>query len=444
MLVLLFWVAHVLRFYGRDWFPFEREIPPFPEFRWVLFVLMPFAPIILELQGYYVHPLQKTFRKSLWQVVRAGGILLLLLAACSFFFKLAIPSRAVLLLFATLALPGLLFRERLTVFWLRKRGKTERLRENVLLAGSISDIAALRLSLTADELIDMEIVAEHDLENQPVSTLIESLHRSSVSRVIFAGGHSHLNKLQDAIAACETEGVEAWLLADFIKTHIARPDFDVFGRRPMIVFRTTPALSWALLIKGFIDFVGALILLIATSPLFLIAAIGIRFTSPGPVFFRQQRAGRHGRPFMMFKFRSMHSDAEMRRAELESFNEMTGPVFKVTKDPRVTPFGRWLRKTSIDELPQLINVLRGDMSLVGPRPLPIYEVEKFENTAQRRRLSVKPGLTCLWQVSGRNEVSSFHDWVRLDLDYIDNWSLWLDFKILLKTIPTVLLGFGAK
>ncbi len=140
----------------------------------------------------------------------------------------------------------------------------------------------------------------------------------------------------------------------------------------------------------------------------------------------------------------MHTDAEMRRAELESFNQMRGPVFKINNDPRTTKVGRWLRKTSIDELPQLLNVLQGSMSLVGPRPLPLYEVEKFENTAQRRRLSVKPGLTCLWQVSGRNEVKDFSDWVKLDLKYIDNWSIWLDLTILARTVPVVLFGSGAR
>jgi exopolysaccharide biosynthesis polyprenyl glycosylphosphotransferase len=197
------------------------------------------------------------------------------------------------------------------------------------------------------------------------------------------------------------------------------------------------------MLKGIIDRTLAFLLLIPSSVLFLIATIGIKLTSPGPVIFRQTRAGLHGKPFTMYKFRSMHSDAEMRRAELEVFNEMSGPVFKVDNDPRITKFGSWLRRTSIDELPQLINVLRGHMSLVGPRPLPIYEVEKFENAAQRRRLSVKPGLTCLWQVSGRNNVSDFRDWVKLDLQYIDNWSIWLDLLILLKTIPVVLLRKGA-
>jgi lipopolysaccharide/colanic/teichoic acid biosynthesis glycosyltransferase len=145
----------------------------------------------------------------------------------------------------------------------------------------------------------------------------------------------------------------------------------------------------------------------------------------------------------MYKFRSMQTNAEMQRAELAAFNQMSGPVFKLENDPRITGIGQILRRTSLDELPQLLNVLRGDMSLVGPRPLPLYEVEKFESPAQRRRLSMKPGLTCLWQISGRNEVKNFDQWVKLDLEYIDNWSLLLDVRILMKTVPAVLFGAGA-
>jgi len=176
----------------------------------------------------------------------------------------------------------------------------------------------------------------------------------------------------------------------------------------------------------------------------ILVAVAIKLTSPGPVFFRQQRSGLNGRPFTMLKFRSMVTDAEQRRHELEVLNEMSGPVFKVTHDPRVTPIGRLLRKFSLDELPQLLNVARGDMSLVGPRPLPVDEVRRFDELAHRRRLSVKPGITCLWQISGRNNVTDFKDWVRLDLEYIDNWSLWLDLRILARTVPVVLLGTGAK
>jgi lipopolysaccharide/colanic/teichoic acid biosynthesis glycosyltransferase len=176
----------------------------------------------------------------------------------------------------------------------------------------------------------------------------------------------------------------------------------------------------------------------------LAAAIAIKVTSRGPVLFRQERAGLNGKPFVMYKFRSMVTNAEQLKQELARLNEMSGPVFKVTDDPRVTKVGRVLRKRSIDEFPQLFNVLRLEMSLVGPRPLPLDEVRRFDDLSHRRRLSVRPGLTCTWQVSGRNDVKDFKDWVRMDLEYIDKWSLWLDIKILWRTIWVVLLGRGAR
>jgi exopolysaccharide biosynthesis polyprenyl glycosylphosphotransferase len=261
--------------------------------------------------------------------------------------------------------------------------------------------------------------------------------------VLFAAQHVHFSKIEEAVQACETEGVEAWIAADFFQTAIARPTFDVLGGRLMLVFHSTPQASWELLCKGVVDRVGALVLLLISLPLWLVAVLAIRFSSKGPVFFRQERAGHYGKPFIMWKFRTMHMGAESQRFGLEAHNEMDGPVFKITNDPRIFAFGRWLRRTSIDELPQLINVLRGEMSLVGPRPLPVYEIQRIEKHAQRRRLSVKPGLTCLWQVTGRNGIKNFEEWVALDLKYIDNWSFWLDLKILAQTLPAVIRGSGA-
>jgi len=444
ILIFCFWLAHIIRSSISMWFPSVYDIPNFNDFKWVLFILMPFGPIVLEMQGFYSHVLQKKVLRSTMQLGRAAVVLGLVIAMSGFFFRYTIPSRAVLLIFAPLSLVALLVRERITIAQIRRKASSGQFRESVLLAGTPGDLNQLEKSLTPEQLADIEIMARVDIEVEPISSLVESLHIHSVSRVIFAGGHSHLNRLQEAIAACEVEGVEVWLLADFIKTSIARPDFDSIGDRPMLVFRTTPDVSWALLIKGLIDRVGAFLMLLPASFAMVCAAIVIKVTSPGPVIFRQVRAGKHGKPFTMYKFRTMVTDAEMLQSELQVFNLMSGPVFKLDRDPRVTPVGRFLRKWSIDELPQLLNVLQGHMSLVGPRPLPIYEVEKFENTAQRRRLSVKPGLTCLWQVSGRNQVTDFHEWVRLDLKYIDNWSIWLDIKILIMTVPAVLLGLGAK
>jgi len=215
----------------------------------------------------------------------------------------------------------------------------------------------------------------------------------------------------------------------------------------MLVLRSTPELSWGLMAKQIIDQTGSLLVIVATLPLWIIAAIGIKIASPGaPVLFSQMRAGRYGKPFRMWKFRTMVHNAEelLDQIKKDHGNQMDGPVFKLDNDPRIFPFGSLLRKLSIDELPQLLNVLTGDMSLVGPRPLPLYEVEAFCVISHRRRLSVKPGITCEWQVGGRNRITSFEEWVEMDLRYIDNWSLWLDFQILLKTIPAVFFAKGAK
>lgn len=442
LLAVSFWAAYVLRQFGQYWFGLD-PLGSFSASQWMVFIIMPLGPILLELQGFYSNPLQKSLSTSISQMFGAALWIALLVSGCVIFFRLQVPSRAVLPLFGLLALLLLLLRERASIILLRRRARNGTSREPVLLAGSPKDIKALRQTLTPVQLIEMDIVGEIDIERQPTSELIDALHRHSVNRVIFTGGHANMSQLQQAIGACEIEGVEAWLVANFIKTAIAKPTFDVLGSVPMLVFRTTPSVSWSLLVKGIIDRVGALLLLLTTSPLMLVAFVGIKLTSPGAVIFSQQRGGKNGRPFTMYKFRSMTTDAEMRQAELAGQNEMSGPVFKVGKDPRITPFGRWLRKTSVDELPQLLNVLLGDMSLVGPRPLPLYEVANFENDAQRRRLSVKPGLTCLWQISGRSKVQVFEEWVQLDLEYIDNWSVWLDIKILLKTIPAVLFGSGA-
>ncbi len=442
LIVLAFWGAHTIRYMGPNWG--LAPILPFRDFQWLLFVLVPFGPICLEAQGYYEHPARKTFGKSLAQIGRSSLVLGLIIALCSYFLRLALESRAVMPLFAVLATVLLLVRQAVSAARYRRRVKTGALREEIILAGTGEDMRNFRQGFTAEQKMELEVIQEIDVEKQPVNELVEALHEHSVGRVMFVGGHSQLGVLQEYIAVCEIEGVEAWLAADFIRTSIARPDFDAFGNRPMLVFRAAPSISWALLIKHMFDRAAALLFILLFSWLLLVIAIAIKLTSPGPIIFRQARGGKNGRKFMMFKFRTMVTDAEMQRDELARMNQMSGPVFKVEKDPRVTRIGRFLRRTSLDELPQLWNVVRGEMSLVGPRPLPMYEVKKFETTAQRRRLSMKPGLTCLWQVSGRNNITSFDQWVKLDLDYIDNWNLWLDAKILMKTVPVVLFGWGAK
>jgi exopolysaccharide biosynthesis polyprenyl glycosylphosphotransferase len=236
-------------------------------------------------------------------------------------------------------------------------------------------------------------------------------------------------------------GILVRLDTDVFDLKFVRRHAEDTGGLPQIVASNNSIDGWQLLIKRIVDSVGSLALLILFSPLFLIVTILVKLTSSGPVIFAQTRVGLNKRQFTMYKFRTMVPGADLIQKQFAHLNEMTGPVFKIKNDPRVTPIGRILRKTSIDELPQLFNVLKGDMSLVGPRALPVRDYECFREDWHRRRFSVPPGITCLWQVHGRNSIS-FEQWMLLDMQYIDRWSLWLDLKILALTIPAVFKGSG--
>jgi exopolysaccharide biosynthesis polyprenyl glycosylphosphotransferase len=249
-------------------------------------------------------------------------------------------------------------------------------------------------------------------------------------------------EIQFTITTCERAGVEAkYLLSDIFELALAKPAVEPEGTSPVVRMKVVQD-DARMLVKRAIDVAGALSALCVLAPLLLAVAAAIRVTSPGPAVFVQERYGLRKRRFRMYKFRTMVHDAETLQAGLESLNEVKGPAFKIRNDPRVTSLGCVLRKTSFDELPQLFNVLRGEMSLVGPRPLPARDVSRFERAALMRRFSVKPGLTCLWQVNGRSDTD-FERWINLDLKYIDEWSLGLDLKILCQTVPTVLSGRGA-
>lgn len=244
------------------------------------------------------------------------------------------------------------------------------------------------------------------------------------------------------VSECGKQGVLVRFFADIFKPGRGRITTDTFDGSPVMTLYSSPVQGMARFLKRAIDVVFTVAILTVVSPVLLIAAFLIEAGSPGPVFFIQDRVGLNKRRFRLYKFRTMVSDAERKQAELEHLNEVTGPVFKIRNDPRITKVGRFLRKTSIDELPQLFNVLKGDMSLVGPRPLPVRDYEGFSEDWHRRRFSVRPGITCLWQVNGRSSLP-FDRWMELDMAYIDNWSVWLDLKILLKTVPAVLQGSGA-
>jgi exopolysaccharide biosynthesis polyprenyl glycosylphosphotransferase len=264
------------------------------------------------------------------------------------------------------------------------------------------------------------------------------LRNHVVDEAIFAVSKETLARLEEVFLMCEEEGVKTRVMLNFFPHVTSKVHLEALHDVPLLTFTTTPQNEYLLFIKNVLDVSMAALGIVLLSPVLLTVALLVRLTSKGPVIFRQTRCGLGGRKFVLYKFRSMIEDAEESRQQLEHLNLMSGPVFKARNDPRVIPIGRFLRKFSIDELPQLYNILRGDMSFVGPRPPIPQEVEKYERW-QRRRLRMKPGLTCLWQVSGRNQID-FDEWMRMDLLYIDNWSLLLDFKIFLKTIPIVLLG----
>jgi exopolysaccharide biosynthesis polyprenyl glycosylphosphotransferase len=267
------------------------------------------------------------------------------------------------------------------------------------------------------------------------------LRDNVIDEVIVACPRSMLGSIGPVVGVCAAAGVPITLLSDLFGDYLPPPQVTSFGALAALSFAPVHHSGPMLMVKRCVDVVGAAILLIATAPIMALATIAIKMTSPGPLFFRQVRCGRNGRPFEMLKLRTMQADAEARKAELMQLNEMDGPVFKIRHDPRITTVGRALRRWSIDEIPQFLNVLKGDMSLVGPRPPVPVEVAEYA-TFDRRRLSMRPGITCLWQVSGRNTIG-FEGWVKLDLEYIDSWSLVNDLKILLRTIPAALKGTGS-
>jgi exopolysaccharide biosynthesis polyprenyl glycosylphosphotransferase len=275
-----------------------------------------------------------------------------------------------------------------------------------------------------------------------VSDLPDIIENNVVDEIIFVGDRPSLDVLDRVLELCSEQGIRTRVAADFFPAKVTNLSMEFLESVPVITFSSAPEHAPSLLVKRILDVVISAVLLLILLPFLVIIGALVKLTSRGPIIYRQVRCGLFGRKFCLYKIRSMFDGAEDVLWEIRHLNEMDGPVFKMRNDPRVTRLGRFLRKSSIDELPQFWNVLKGDMSLVGPRaPLP-DEVKEYTRW-QRRRLSVKPGITCLWQVSGRNEID-FHEWMKLDLHYIDNWSLLLDLKILLRTFPVVLFGKGAR
>lgn len=420
---------------------------------WLPLLGIPLLWLTASRTGAYRYSPGQRDAATLWALLKAFVYVSVLLGTAVFLLQTKEVSRAVFFLFVGLGFL-LVGGVRAILGRLARISRSARAEtKNLLIVGTGPEALEIRQKLDAHpEYLQRVVGFVHgpgqDTAPEAIAPILgdfpemESLaERHHVDDVIFALPFEQALACQNQLLWCEEVGITVHLRTDFVRTLFAKTFPTELDGTPMLTVSPVPRDPVALLLKRTIDFAGSLLGLLALSPLLLGIAAAIRVTSPGPILFRQRRVGLNGRIFVMLKFRSMYADAERRRRDLLDQNEVSGPVFKMKRDPRITPVGRILRKFSLDELPQLWNVLVGDMSLVGPRPPIQDEVKQYERW-QRRRLSMRPGITCLWQVSGRNNVA-FDEWMKLDLAYIDNWSLKLDFEILLRTVPAVVFARGA-
>lgn len=427
------------------------QLGAFRDCAWLLAVIVPTWIWLLWREGAYNSLRSKSYSDVLWEIFDANLYGCLGLTVFIFLAKPNHPGRLffILFFFASFFILAL-WRTAMLYYAHRAWSRGVNIR-NVLIIGSGRRARKLAQMLRVATHLGYRVtgfVDEPSLKGQTVDdlgTVVGSfddlagiLDKSVVDEVFFVLPMKMFYLLEDIVFVCERTGHQVSFAADFLDTTVARPVLGDLGGLPMVSFKSTPSAEWPLMIKRGIDLIASAGALAVLSPLMLLIAAAIKVTSPGPVLFRQERSTLNGRVFTMYKFRTMVVDAEQRLAALKEKNEMGGPVFKMTNDPRITPLGRFLRRTSLDELPQFINVLTGEMSLVGPRPPLPSEVARYERW-QRRRLSMRPGLTCIWQVNGRNNID-FERWMEMDLEYIDQWSLRLDIKLLLKTIPALLHG----
>jgi exopolysaccharide biosynthesis polyprenyl glycosylphosphotransferase len=441
----LFAIALLAAYFLRASFPWLdlHALEPLHDYLWALPVVALLGPLVLASQGFYDPPSVSTRLGTAFVILRSCTFTVIGLILFLFIVREQL-ARSVIMLVGLIGGTLVYLRHEATA-WIDLRDFAQaQFRRRVLWVGSPEENERLREALTRTERAGIEDAGEFDPATHPADDFARHLHDKAINVVILNLAGVDRTQASRVLLACAHEGVEVLVRPGLLALPSPRVTVDLFGGEAVFFYRAQSAPHSHLFVKQACDYLVGGILLVLSAPLIGLIALAIRLTSKGPVIYRQVRAGLNGRPFTMLKFRSMAAGAEQQQAELAPLNEMRGPVFKVSNDPRVTPLGRFLRRHSLDELPQLWNVMRGEMSLVGPRPLPVEEVKRFDSDLHRRRLSVKPGLTCLWQISGRNDIADFTDWVRLDLAYIDNWSLWLDFKILLSTIPVALFGKGAR
>ena len=453
--------AFVLAFLIRLWAGQDdwQRAGPIHLFRLYLPVLLA-AVVIFPLLGYILGAYKQVElrrpREIATDIVKMAALGLLTLFSALFLLQGHFVSRSFLFLFAVLQFLLLGTSRWLLLIggtWLRSRPEQRR---HFIIVGSGNGAAEVATLLEAGERFGLSLLGFIHIGNEPPTSpaglrraysvlpkeqLVKMLHNRIVDEVVFAVEKEELLELEPLMQQCEQEGVRIRIQLDFLPKGFSHIFVEHLAHVPLLTLASTPQNDFALLFKRTVDVIVSILSLLVLSPVLLILTLLVKLTSKGPALFRQIRCGLGGRQFVLLKFRSMVVNADELLADLSELNEAEAPLFKMRNDPRCTKLGRWMRMFSMDELPQLWNILRGDMSLVGPRPPLPQEVEQYQPW-QRRRLRMRPGLTCLWALEGRSQLR-FERLTRLDLLYIDNWSVWLDLKILLKTIPTVLSGRGA-
>ncbi len=465
-LILMIAIYFSLSYFRGSWESFLRAITGYPfniqdvahlkEQGWVFLVILLSLFISLKLNRIYQLDLFTKWYQITYHSIKSVGIGLGIAAIFFYFFSVFNVNRSLFFGFGGLFVlyqisKEIVFRQYLVDKYYRKNplaallvcgaSDTQRWLDDFNLRPFSSVILKGILLTEGDKDSVPEIL--HDKIIGQIESLAPHLTQGTYDLVVLAESRERTITSQKVLSICEEQGIEVWYFDDFLSPLVSRPIVDEYGGKPVVVFKMAQHYEGQFIVKRFFDLGLSLFLIILLSPLYLIISLAIKLSSQGPIFFVQSRTGYRGKPFAMIKFRTMTLDAEDQLPELRPQNEIKGPVFKSGNDPRITPMGKFMRRFSLDELPQVFNVLKGEMSMVGPRPLPVYETENFEAFKDHRRYSVLPGVTGLWQVSGRNKIDDFSEWVRLDLEYIDHWSLWLDISILLRTIPTVLSGDGA-
>jgi len=449
----------VLSFYGAFYFRamlfsnvLLREAWRLGSYMWFLWTVVPLWVLLLAYERAYFSLERKSLKDLIIPTTKAVLEGFLIVLAVLFFAKIFAKSRLFFIVFAVSNILLLLFVRWLTYLVQARIFRNPPFYHNVLIVGTGRKANEVGQFFKGHSHWGMKIEGFLNIANEKpvvekgkiigsINDLSSLLRSLPIDWVVFTLPFRESNTMMKGIKICKELGVLAsCLISEFFPSEDANLSLEIYGNLPLVNFRTTSVKKWELLLKGILDRLLGATMLIAFLPLYAGVALAIKLTSKGAVLFKQERCGVNGRRFIFYKFRTMVSDAESKKEGLSHLNPKK-IVFKITNDPRITKVGKFLRRSSIDELPQLFNVLRGDMSFVGPRPPVPDEVNMYEDW-QRRKLSMKPGLTCLWQVNGRAELD-FDEWLKLDLEYIDTWSLSLDMKILARTIPAVLSRKGA-